>query len=101
VRLVAIFAPEHGLNADRDGEVESARGEATGLPVYSLYSATRRPTEAMLAGLDTVVIDLQDAGVRFYTYPTTVGYLLEEAAKRDLAIALARVERPTLGGADH
>jgi uncharacterized protein YbbC (DUF1343 family) len=58
VRLRAIFTPEDGLNADRDGAVESTRDEATGLPVYSLYGADRRPTETMLAGLDTVVIDL-------------------------------------------
>ena len=92
VRLIAIFTPEHGLNGDREGVVDSTRDSATGLPVYSLYSATRRPTGTMLAGIDTVVIDLQDAGVRFYTYPTTVGYVLEEAAKHNLAVYV--LDRP-------
>lgn len=92
VRLVAIFTPEHGLNGDREGAVESMRDAATGLPVYSLYGSTRRLTGSMLAGVDTIVVDLQDAGVRFYTYPTTVGYVLEEAAKHNLAVFV--LDRP-------
>ena len=92
VRLAAIFTPEHGLNADRDGAVESGRDAATGLPIYSLYGTTRRPTDAMLGGLDTIVVDLQDAGVRFYTYPATVGYVLEAAARRGLTVYL--LDRP-------
>ena len=92
VRLVAILTPEHGLNGDREGTVDSTQDSITGLPVYSLYGATRRPTGAMLTGIDTVVVDLQDAGVRFYTYPTTVGYVLEEAAKHNLAVYV--LDRP-------
>ena len=92
VRLVAILTPEHGLNGDREGTVDSTQDFITGLPVYSLYGATRRPTGAMLTGIDTVVVDLQDAGVRFYTYPTTVGYVLEEAAKHNLAVYV--LDRP-------
>ncbi len=96
--LSAIFTPEHGPNGDQDGAVGSGRDAVTGLPVYSLYGATERPTEAMLAGLDAIVIDLQDAGVRFYTYPTTVGYVLEEAAGRGLAVFV--LDRPDpIGGA--
>jgi uncharacterized protein YbbC (DUF1343 family) len=92
VRLAAIFTPEHGLNADQDGAVDSGRDAATGLPIYSLYGTTRRPTDSMLAGLDAIVVDLQDAGVRFYTYPATVGYVLEEAARRGLAVYV--LDRP-------
>lgn len=92
VRLAAIFTPEHGLNADQDGAVESGRDASTGLPIYSLYGTTRRPTDAMLSGLDAIVVDLQDAGVRFYTYPATVGYVLEAAARRGLAVYV--LDRP-------
>ena len=63
-----------------DETVPSSRDEKTGLPIHSLYGDTRRPTGAMLDGLDTLVVDLQDIGARFYTYPATVGYVLEEDA---------------------
>jgi uncharacterized protein YbbC (DUF1343 family) len=92
VRLTSLFAPEHGLNDDREGNIASATDAATGLPVYSLYGAHRRPSASMLAGLDAVVVDLQDAGARFYTYPTTVAYLMEEAAKRHIKVVI--LDRP-------
>lgn len=92
VRLAAIFTPEHGLNAAQDGAVESGRDAATDLPIYSLYGTTLRPSDAMLSGLDAIVVDLQDAGVRFYTYPATVGYVLEAAARRGLAVYV--LDRP-------
>jgi uncharacterized protein YbbC (DUF1343 family) len=97
VRLMAIFSPEHGLNADQNGKVESGIDEPTGLPVYSLYGESRRPTQAMLEGLDVLVVDLQDAGVRFYTYATTVAYVMEEAAKRNLRVII--LDRPNPIGA--
>src|SRR5581483_2237673 len=81
VQLVALLTPEHGLSAAREGKIEGERDTATGLAVRSLYGATRKPTDEMLAGLDAVVIDLQDAGVRFFTYPTTVAYVLQAAAR--------------------
>ena len=68
----------------RQENVPSTRDEATGLPIHSLYGETRRPTDAMLQGIDTLVLDLQDVGVRFYTYAATMGYVLEEAAKRKI-----------------
>lgn len=92
VRLVALLTPEHGLSADREGKIEGERDAATGLPISSLYGATRRPTDQMMAGLDAIVIDLQDAGVRFFTYPTTVAYVLEEAARRRLEVYV--LDRP-------
>ncbi|MEW6227550.1 MAG: DUF1343 domain-containing protein [Bacillota bacterium] len=73
-RVVAAFSPEHGLQ----GEVQDAvgvgeyRDEATGLPVYSLYGMSRQPTAEMLAGIDALVFDIQDVGVRFYTYISTM-----------------------------
>ncbi|HUU35680.1 MAG TPA: DUF1343 domain-containing protein, partial [Vicinamibacterales bacterium] len=75
-----------------DEDVPSSRDEATGLPIHSLYGATRRPTAAMLAGLDTLVVDLQDVGARFYTYPATLGYALEEAAQRKIKVVV--LDRP-------
>ncbi len=92
VSLVALFSPEHGIRGVLDEDVPSSRDEATGLLIHSLYGATRRPTAAMLAGLDTLVIDLQDVGVRFYTYPATLGYVLEEAAKAKIKVVV--LDRP-------
>jgi uncharacterized protein YbbC (DUF1343 family)/CubicO group peptidase (beta-lactamase class C family) len=84
VRLKAVFSPEHGLNGDADSAVSSTRDTATGLPVYSLYGSARKPTAKMLKGLDALVFDIQDAGVRFYTYISTMGYAMEAAAKRGI-----------------
>ncbi|MGA7796469.1 MAG: DUF1343 domain-containing protein [Candidatus Acidiferrales bacterium] len=97
VKLVALFSPEHGIRGNFDARVSSTTDEATGLPVYSLYGETERPTDAMLAGLDVLVFDIQDAGVRFYTYITTMGYAMEAAAAHHLAFYV--LDRPDpLGG---
>ena len=92
VKVKALFSPEHGLAGRSDEVVPSSRDSVTGLPVYSLYGTVRRPTGKMLAGLDALVFDLQDAGVRFYTYITTLGYAMEEAAKAGLAFYV--LDRP-------
>jgi len=97
VKLVALFSPEHGIRGNFDARVSSTKDEATGLPVYSLYGETERPTDAMLAGLDVLVFDIQDAGVRFYTYITTMGYAMEAAAAHHVAFYV--LDRPDpLGG---
>ncbi len=97
VKLVALFSPEHGIRGDADERVSSMTDAATGLPVYSLYGETDRPTDAMLAGLDALVFDIQDAGVRFYTYISTMGYTMEAAASHHLAYYV--LDRPDpLGG---
>jgi uncharacterized protein YbbC (DUF1343 family) len=97
VKLVALFSPEHGIRGVADERVPSATDAATGLPVYSLYGDNVRPTDAMLAGLDALVFDMQDAGVRFYTYVTTMGYAMEAAAQHHLAFYV--LDRPDpLGG---
>jgi len=97
VQLVALFSPEHGIGADRDGKIASGRDAETGLPIHSLYGAQRRPAGKMLAGLDAIVVDIQDVGVRFYTYATTMGYLMEAAAQRRLKIFI--LDRPNPIGA--
>lgn len=84
VQLVALFSPEHGIAGHADDRVASSKDASTGLPVYSLYGEHLRPTDEMLKGIDALVFDVQDAGVRFYTYTTTMGYCMEEAAKRGI-----------------
>jgi uncharacterized protein YbbC (DUF1343 family)/CubicO group peptidase (beta-lactamase class C family) len=84
VRLRVIFSPEHGPRGIADRKVSSSRDRATGLPIYSLYGEVRRPTKRMLRGLDAMVFDIQDAGVRFYTYITTLGYAMEAASQNGL-----------------
>jgi uncharacterized protein YbbC (DUF1343 family) len=97
VKLVALFSPEHGIRGTLDERVSSTKDASTGLPVYSLYGETERPTDAMLAGIDTLVFDMQDAGVRFYTYITTMGYAMEAAAADHIAFYV--LDRPDpLGG---
>jgi uncharacterized protein YbbC (DUF1343 family) len=98
VQLVALFSPEHGLAGRNDEKIGSTKDAATGLPIYSLYGETLRPTDAMLKGIDALVFDVQDAGVRFYTYTTTMAYCMEEAAKRNIAFYV--LDRPNPIGGD-
>jgi len=97
VQLAALFSPEHGIRGVLDEKVSSSTDEKTGLPIYSLYGATNRPTDEMLKDLDTIVIDLQDIGARFYTYATTVAYVMEEAAKRKIAVVVLDRPNPIAG----
>jgi uncharacterized protein YbbC (DUF1343 family)/CubicO group peptidase (beta-lactamase class C family) len=93
VRLVALFAPEHGIRGQLDQEkISDSVDEKTGLPIYSLYGETRKPKPEQLAELDAIVFDIQDVGVRFYTYISTLKGVLEEAAKaRKTVFVLDRV----------
>ena len=96
ISLDAIFSPEHGVTGTLDTtNVKNETDAATGIAVYSVYGgkeSARHPSIDLLKHLDAVVIDLADAGVRFYTYETTVGYFLEAAAKADIDIIL--LDRP-------
>ena len=97
VQIVAMFSPEHGLAGHNDEKIASTKDPLTGLPVYSLYGETLRPTDEMLAGIDALVFDVQDAGVRFYTYTVTMAYCMEAAAKHNIAFFV--LDRPNpLGG---
>ncbi len=97
VTLVSLFSPEHGIRGILDASVPSSVDEKTGLPIHSLYGATRRPTAEMLVGLDAIVIDLQDIGTRFYTYMTSMAYVMEEAAARKIKVVV--LDRPNpIGG---
>ncbi len=97
--VLRVLAPEHGIGSDREGAIGDARDARTSLPVLGLFGRTRRPTDAMLEGADTVVVDLVDVGVRFYTYASTVHeVLLAAAARPELRVVL--LDRPCpLGGA--
>jgi uncharacterized protein YbbC (DUF1343 family) len=92
MHLVALFSPEHGIAGHADENVASSKDPSTGLPIFSLYGEHLRPTDEMLQGIDALVFDVQDAGVRFYTYTTTMGYCMEEAARHGIAFYV--LDRP-------
>jgi uncharacterized protein YbbC (DUF1343 family) len=100
IKLVKLFSPEHGIRGILDDEkIADSKDDSTGLPIYSLYGETRRPKPEQLRGLDAVVFDIQDIGARFYTYISTLGYLMEEAAKNRLPVFV--LDRPNpIGGID-
>ena len=98
VTLAALFSPEHGLNTDLDAPVGDTRDAATGLVVHSLYGTNQHFPAGSLDGLDALVFDIQDAGVRFFTYETTLGYALEAAAARHIPLFV--LDRPDPLGAD-
>ncbi len=99
VQLVKLFSPEHGIRgkADHGVKIENTKDEKTGLPVYSLYGQTQRPTTEMLLGMDAVVFDIQDIGTRFYTYTTTLAYALEECGKRGIEVIVLDRPNPITG----
>ena len=99
VELVALYGPEHGVRGDvyAGGKVTDTKDAATGLPVYSLYGETRKPTAAMLEGIDVMVYDIQDVGVRSYTFISTLGLVMEACAAKDIEVVV--LDRPNpLGG---
>ncbi len=102
LQLVAIFSPEHGVAGVLDTtQIGNSKDAATGVPVYSVYGDTdakRRPTDEEFAGLDAIVYDIQDMGVRFYTYESTLGYFLEAAAKSNKEIVVLDRPNPIGGG---
>lgn len=99
VELVALFGPEHGVrgNVYAGGKVSDVTDPATGLPVYSLYGATRKPTSEMLEGIDAMVYDIQDVGARSYTFISTLGLVMEACAEAGIEVVV--LDRPNpLGG---
>lgn len=101
LRLTAILAPEHGFRGqvEAGAKVADGRDAKTGVPVYSLYGSTKKPTQAMLRDVDVLVFDIQDVGVRFYTYISTMGLAMQAAAERRIPFVV--LDRPNpLGGAD-
>lgn len=99
VKLVALYGPEHGVrgNVYAGGTIGNEMDEKTGLPVYSLYGKTRKPTPEMLKGIEVLVYDIQDVGCRSYTYISTLGLAMEAAAENNIEFVV--LDRPNpLGG---
>lgn len=101
VNITALFAPEHGFRGNySDGErIENGIDTQSGLPVYSLYGETKKPTEAMLAEVDILLFDMQDVGARFYTYNTTLKNVIESAAANDKEVWI--LDRPNPAGGNY
>lgn len=99
VELVALYGPEHGIRgeAEAGAHVESGVDARTGVPIHSLYGATRRPTPEMLADVDILVFDMQDVGARFYTYPSTMAYAMEAAAEHGIPFVVLDRPNPIRG----
>jgi uncharacterized protein YbbC (DUF1343 family)/CubicO group peptidase (beta-lactamase class C family) len=97
VKLAAVFSPEHGIYGDVEESVPSSLDSRTGVMIHSLYGTQFRPTPEMLKNIDTVVVDLQDIGTRFYTYVTTMGYMLEEAARHNISVMVLDRPNPITG----
>ena len=99
VDLVALYGPEHGVRGDAyaGDHVASGKDPKTGLPVYSLYGSTRKPTPQMLKGVDVMVYDIQDVGTRSYTFISTLGLVMRACAEQDIEVMV--LDRPNpLGG---
>lgn len=99
VNLVALYGPEHGVRGDAyaGDHISNAVDAATGLPVYSLYGATRKPTDEMLEGIDIMVYDIQDVGVRSYTYISTLGLVMEACAAKGIEVLVLDRPNPLSG----
>jgi len=101
VSLDAIFSPEHGVTGRLDTtDINNSKDAATGVPVYSVYGGTaaaRHPPADVLKRLDAIVFDIQDAGVRYYTYETTLGYFLEAAARAGIEMVVLDRPNPITG----
>ncbi len=99
VKLVALYGPEHGVRGDMHAgdKVDNSADPSTGLPVFSLYGKTRKPTPAMLKGIDVLVYDIQDIGCRSFTYISTMGLAMEAAAENNIEFIV--LDRPNpIGG---
>ena len=99
VNIVKVFGPEHGFrgNASAGVKVKDENDPATGVPVISLYGPKRKPTKEDLANVDLMIFDIQDVGVRYYTYISSMHYLLEAAAEQGVAVLV--LDRPNPNGA--
>jgi uncharacterized protein YbbC (DUF1343 family) len=98
IKLAALFAPEHGFYADRQGHIGDVADPASGVPVHSLYGKTYKPTPEMLTGLDALVFDIQDVGSRFYTFISTMYNSMEAA--REAGVRFVVLDRPNPIGGD-
>jgi len=97
MKLVVLFGPEHGIRGVASGRVDDSKDDKTALPVFSLYGATQKPSDAMLQNVDALVFDIQDVGVRQYTYLSTMALAMQAAAQKKIPIVI--LDRPNpVGG---
>ena len=98
IKIKTIFAPEHGFRGTADAGEHVANGidKKTGLPIVSLYGANRKPSVAQLEGIDVVIFDIQDVGARFYTYTSTMHYVMEACAEQSKKLLI--LDRPNPNG---
>ena len=92
IKIGALFAPEHGVRGDTTSAVEDAIDEKTGIPIFSLYGKTYKPSPEMLKGIDVLIYDLQDVGAKFYTYTATLGFVMEAASENSVPVIV--LDRP-------
>ncbi len=99
VKLVALFAPEHGIRGDVEGgdTINDQKDPQTGVPIFGIYGATNKPTPAMLANIDVLVFDIQDVGTRFYTYISTMSLCMEAAAENNIHFVVLDRPNPITG----
>jgi len=102
VNVVKIFAPEHGFrgSADAGQHIKNQRDRATNLPIISLYGKHKKPTPKDLSNVDVVIFDIQDVGVRFYTYLSTLHYVMESVAQKGIPIVVLDRPNPNAGRID-
>src|SRR5690554_5721666 len=98
IEVVKVFAPEHGFRGTADaGEViKDGKDQQTGLPILSLYGSNKKPSPAQLEGIEVLIFDIQDVGTRFYTYISTLHYIMEAAAENDIPVIV--MDRPNPNG---
>ena len=98
INVIKVFAPEHGFRgkASAGEHVSSTQDEKTGLPIMSLYGKTKKPSEEMMSGIDIMIFDIQDVGVRFYTYISTLHYVMEACAEANIPLII--LDRPNPNG---
>ena len=99
VDLVALYAPEHGIRGQEQAGavIDSGRDERTGIPIHSLYGEVRKPTPAMLEGVDILLFDMQDIGARYYTYVSTMALAMEAAGEQDIPFIVLDRPNPVRG----
>ena len=98
VKVTKIFCPEHGFRGDAEAgaNIQSSTDPATGLPIISLYGSNKKPTSEQVSGLDVILFDIQDVGCRFYTYISTLTYVMEAAAENGVKVII--LDRPNPNG---
>jgi uncharacterized protein YbbC (DUF1343 family) len=97
VKIAALFGPEHGIRADTTGSVDNSIDPVTGIPVFSLYGKTYKPTPEMMNNIDVMIFDIQDVGARFYTFISTLGFVMEAASEKGIPMIVLDRPNPIRG----